>query len=84
MCNDQQEFIMDEAIWRISELGMNNTSVNVSSLATPLVHWSTGPLVHSTRYTQPSLAITTTESQGQGGHMSLNIYIESGKYMTQF
>ena len=49
MCNDQQEFIMDEAIWRISELGMNNTSVNVSSLATPLVH--------STRYTQPSLAI---------------------------
>ena len=43
MCNDQQEFIMDEAIWRISELGMNNTSVNVSSLATPLVHWSTRP-----------------------------------------
>ncbi len=36
MCNDQQEFIMDEAIWRISELGMNNTSVNVSSL----VHWT--------------------------------------------
>ena len=50
MCNDQQEFIMDEAIWRISELGMNNTSVNVSSLATPLVHWSTGTLdqIHST------------------------------------